>query len=261
MRLLLPLAAILAVLLVACGGGDDKTESPSATTSGSPTAIASMAAVASMTAQDRSEAEALLKAATLQLEDLPSGYTLDEERFSTNEETADEQKENPYAPTLEDLNRFGRILSYDASYSQEVTADTFTTGGTLFVQVTSAVYEESEGAAEALDFVRQQASDPGFADEFEQNFASSSGVQVKSATVSPMSFAKVGDDRLAFEMKITAVSPGIDTDLDFVARVVGVLRGRGIDSLTVLSVGSPSPVDELENLAHTLDERMKDAFE
>jgi len=259
MRLLLPLAAILAVLLVACGGGDDKTESPSATTSGSPTAIASMAAVASMTAQDRSEAEALLKAATLQLEDLPSGYTLDEERFSTNEETAQEQKDNPYAPTLEDLNRFGRILSYDASYSQEVTADT--TSGTLFVQITSALYQDSDGAAEALDFVRQQASDPGFADEFEQNFASSSGVQVKSATVSPMSFAKVGDDRLAFEMKITAVSPGTDTDLDFVARVVGVQRGRGIDSITVLSVGSPSPVEELEDLAHALDERMKDVFE
>ena len=259
MRLLLPLAAILAVLLVACGGGDDKPESPSATTSGSPTAIASMTAVASMTAQDRSEAEALLKAATLQLEDLPSGYTLDEERFTTNEETAQEQKDNPYAPTLEDLNRFGRILSYDASYSQEVTADT--TSGTLFVQITSALYQDSDGAAEALDFVRQQASDPGFADEFEQNFASSSGVQVKSATVSPMSFAKVGDDRLAFEMKITAASPGTDTDLDFVARVVGVQRGRGIDSITVLSVGSPSPVEELEDLAHTLDERMKDVFE
>jgi hypothetical protein len=218
-----------------------------------------MTPVASMTAQDRSEAEALLKTATLQLEDLPSGYTLDEERFSTNEETADEQKDNPYAPTLEDLNRFGRILSYDASYSQEVTADT--TSGTLFVQITSALYQDSDGAAEALDFVRQQASDPGFADEFEQNFASSSGVQVKSATVSPMSFAKVGDDRLAFEMKITAVSPGTDTDLDFVARVVGVQRGRGIDSITVLSVGSPSPVEELEDLAHALDERMKDVFE
>ena len=259
MRLLLPLAAILAVLLVACGGGDDKTESPSATTSGSPTAVASTTAVASMTAQDRSETEALLKAAALQLEDLPSGYTLDEERFSTNEETAQEQKDNPYAPTLEDLNRFGRTLSYDASYSQEVTADT--TSGTLFVQITSALYQDSDGAAEALDFVRQQASDPGFADEFEQNFASSSGVQVKSATVSPMSFAKVGDDRLAFEMKITAVSPGTDTDLDFVARVVGVQRGRGIDSITVLSVGSPSPVEELEDLARTLDERMKDVFE
>ena len=259
MRLLLPLAAILAVLLVACGGGDDKTESPSTEGPASPTAIASTTAVASMTAQDRSEAEALLKAATLQLEDLPSGYTLDEERFSTNEETADEQKDNPYAPTLEDLNRFGRILSYDASYSQEVTADT--TSGTLFVQITSALYQDSDGAAEALDFVRQQASDPGFADEFEQNFASSSGVQVKSATVSPMSFAKVGDDRLAFEMKITAVSPGTDTDLDFVARVVGVQRGRGIDSITVLSVGSPSPVEELEDLARTLDERMKDVFE
>ena len=254
MRLLLPLAATLAVLLVACGG-DDETESPSTGVPASP------AAVASMTADERAETEALLKAAALQLEDLPSGFTLDEEVCSTNEETAEEQKDNPYAPNLEDLNRFGRLLSYEASYSQEVTAGALATGGTLFLQVASAVYRDSEGAAEALEFVREGASDPGFAEEFQQNFASSSGVQVKSATISPMSFAKVGDDRIAFEIKILARSPGVDTDLDFVGRIVGVRRDRIIDSVTVLDLGPASPVEELEDLARTLDEHLKDALE
>ena len=254
MRLLLTLAATLAVFLVACGGGDE-TEPPPTGVPASPTAVASM------TAEERGDTEALLKAAALRLEDLPSGFTLDEEKFSTNEETAEEQKDNPYAPTLEDLNRFGRILAYEASYSQEVSPASLVAGGTLFLQVTSAVYRDSKGAGEALEFVRRQASDPGFAEEFQQNFAGGSGVQVKSATISPMSFAKVGDDRLAFEIKISAHSPDLDTDLDFVGRIVGVQRDRGIDSVTVLAVGSPSPVQELEDLARTLDERMKDALE
>jgi len=247
-RSLLPLAVISALFLVACGGGDDNE--PAAT--GVPTTAA---------VEDRAEAEALLKTTALRLEDLPSGFTLDEEKFSTNEETAEEQKDNPYAPTLEDLNGFGRILSYDASYSQEVSPDLLTNGGTLFMQTTAAVYDDSKGAEEAFEFVRDQTSDPGFAQEFQQNFASSSGIEVKSATISPMSFAEVGDDRLAFEIKITAHSPDLDTDLDFVGQIVGVRRDRGIESVTVLAVGTPSPIEELEGLARTLDERMKDALE
>jgi hypothetical protein len=76
-----------------------------------------------------------------------------------------------------------------------------------------------------------------------------------------MSFAKVGDDRLAFEIEISARSPDLGTDLDLVGRIVGVQRDRGIGSITVLAVGSASPVEELEDLARTLDERMKDALE
>ena len=254
MRLLvLPVAAIV-VLLVACGGGDETEPSPTK-------APASPTAVASMTAEERAATESLLKAAALRLEDLPSGFTLTEEKFTTNEETAEEQKDNPYAPTLEDLNRFGRILAYEANYSQEVSPDLLASGGALFLQVTSAVYRDSKGASEALEFIREGASDPGFADEFQQNFASGSGVQVNSTTISPMSFAKVGDDRIAFEIKISAHSPGVDTDLDFVGRIVGVRRDRGIDSITVLDLGTPSPVQELEDLARTLDQRMKDALE
>ena len=253
MRLLLPLAATLAVFMVSCGGGDETETSPTK-------APASPTAVASMTTEGRAATEALLKAAAIRLEDLPSGFTLDTEKFSTNEETAAEQTDNPYAPTLEDLNRFGRLLAYEANYSQEVSAGALAAGGTLYLQVTSAVYEDSAGASAALEFVREGASDPGFADWFQQNFASSSGVQVTSATISPMSFAKVGDGRLAFEIKISAPSPGLDTNLDFVGRIVGVQRDRIIDSITVLDLGTPSPVQELEDLAGTLDERMKDAL-
>jgi hypothetical protein len=239
------------VLLTACGGGDE--------TEPSPTKVpASPTAVASMTADERAATEALLKAAALRLEDLPSGFTLDEEKFTTNEEAA-EGSDSPGAATLEDMNRFGRILGYEANYSQEVSLGSLL-GGTLFLQATTVVYRDSAGARDAFELTRQRTSDPEFAKAFEASVAGSAG-EVRDASISPMSFAKVGDDRIAFEMKFTMHSPDLDTDLDFVGRIVGVRRDRGIDSITVLALGTPSPVQELEDLARTLDQRMKDALE
>ena len=151
MKLLLPLIAALALFLAACGGGDDNEAAPSGTTeapaTGSPAATATAAApTAAVTIEDRAEVEALLKAAALGLEDLPSGFTLDEERFTTNEEAARETSDSPGAATLEDMNRFGRILGYEASYSQEASVSALLEGGTLFLQVTTTAYQDSDGA-------------------------------------------------------------------------------------------------------------------
>ena len=273
MRLLLPLVAALALLLVACGGGDDENgdnePSPTATTAaaGEPQATAAPASAtapaptSAATVEDRPEVETLLKAAALQLEDLPSGYTLDDETFSTNEESAEDESELLGGPTLEDLNRFGRILGYEASYSQEAGLSSILEGGTLSLQVTTTLYEDSDGADKAFEFVREQASDPEFVEAFEESFAGSPGVEVRDASISPMSFAELGDDRLAFGIKVSAHSTELDQDFDFIARVVGIRRDRAIGSVTVLAVNESPPEDELEDLARTLDERMKDALE
>jgi len=262
-RLPLLLAATLAVFLVACGGGGDENKPSPAATSAAKKAAATAApasatatATAAATVEDRAATEALLKAASLQLEDLPSGFTLDDERFTTNEEAAAEQEGNPRAATLEDLNGFGRILGYEASYSQDVSA----TGSALSFQMTTTVYRDSKGAGEHFRFVREQTSDPEFIQAFEDSLAGS-GVEVKDATISPMSFADVGDDHLALELKVTAHSPDLDADFDVVSQLVGVRRDRGIGAITVTAVGSPESVGELEDLARTLDERLKDALE
>jgi hypothetical protein len=270
--LLLPLVAALAVLLVACGGGDDGDEnepSPTATTSAAgepqPTAAPASPAAGSptveATVEDRTEIETLLKAAALQLEDLPSGYTLDDETFSTNEESAEDESELLGGPTLEDLNRFGRILGYDASYSQEAGLSSILEGGTLSLQVTTTLYEDSDGADEAFEFVREQASDPEFVDAFEESFASTPGVEVQDASLTPLSFAELGDERLAFEFKVSAHSTDLDQDFDFIARLVGIRRDRLIGSVTILAVNESPSQDELEDLGRTLDERMNDALE
>ena len=277
MRLLLTLVATLAVLLAACGGGDDDNEpastgTPSSPAGGSPAAAATVAGgsptaaatasapTAAATVENRTEVEALLMAATLRLEDLPSGYTLDEEAFTTNEESAEDEGDLLGGPTLEDLDRFGRILGYEASYSQESSLGSLLEGGTLSLQVTTTIYQESDGADESFEWVREQASDPEFVEAFEESFASSPGIEVQDASLTAMSFADVGNDRLAYEFKVSAHSTDLDQDIEFIAHLVGVRRDRLIGSVTVLAVNEASPVEELEDVARTLDERMKDAL-
>jgi hypothetical protein len=254
------LAALIALGLVACAGKGKEaaTATPSpAVHATAALASPTIAATTTAAAEDRPEVEALLRAAALRLEDLPSGFTLDEEKFTTNEESATEGPSG--GPTLEDLNRWGRILGYEADYSQEVSLGSLL-GGTLFLQATTVVYRDSAGARDAFEFTRQRTSDPEFAKAFEESVAGSAG-EVRDASISPMSFAEVGDDRIAFEMKFTIHNPDLNTDFPYVVQIVGIRRGRGVGAVTVLAITSPSPVQELEELARTLDKRLKDALD
>jgi hypothetical protein len=263
MKFLLPLVAALAVFLAACGGGGgDETElSPESTTAGAPAAAETGAPpTAAATVENRTEVEALLKAASLQTEDLPEGFTLDNETFTTNEESVDENT-GPGAPTLEDFNSWGRVLGYDATYSEPEALSSLLEGGTLSLTVTTTVYEDSDGADEAFGFVRDQASDPEFVKAFEDSFASDSGVEVRDASISPLSLAELGDDRQAYEIKITAHSTDLDEDFEFVAQLFGIRRDRLVGAVTVFTVNAPPPEGQLEDLAGKLDERMKDALE
>jgi len=238
---------LLAVVIAACGGGGESEVSPAA----SATAAS---------AEDRARAEELLKTAALRAEDLPEGFTLDEETFVTNEESASKEGAFPGAPTLADLNRFGRILGYEAAYHREESLGS-PPAGTVSFLVTTDIYRDSEGAGEHFDLVRGQPSDPGFVKAFEEQFVGSGSVDLRDTSVSPISLADVGDDRMGFEIRFKARDPDLNSELDLVAHLVAVRRGRAIGAATVLAVGSPSPSGEPGDLAQKLDERLKDAFE
>ena len=266
MRLLLVLIAALALFLAACGGGDDDETEPSPAESPESTAAASPAAAETgaapteeATVEDGADVEELLKAASLQLEDLPEGYVLDEDTFTTNEEAAQEDG-GPAQPTLEDFNSWGRVLGYDATYSDPEALSSLLEGGTLSLTVTTTLYEDSDGAGDALDYVRDQAEDPEFVESFEETVASP-GVEVQDAGISPLSLADLGDDRQAYEMKITAHSTDLDQDFEFIAQLFGIRRDRLIGAVTVITINASPPEDQLEDLAGKLDERMKDALE
>jgi hypothetical protein len=245
--------AMVVVAMTACGGGDETEPSPTKA-SASPTTTAPTAVA---TVGDRAQVEALLKAAALQAEDLPSGLTLNDEKFLTNEESAAQESPYPGRPTLEDLNRFGRILGYEASYSPPALSTA--TGTILSLLVETDVYRDSKGADEHFEMVRQQPSDPGFIDAFQEQVKAAIG-DVQDASVSSMPFADMGDDRLAVEMRITAHYAGADQDLNLITQVVGIRRGRAIGFITVTALDSLSPSVELEDLARTFDQRLKDAL-
>ena len=238
---------LVAVVMTACGGNGENELSPTVTSAAAP-------------AEDRARVEELLKTAALRAEDLPEGFTLDEEKFVTNEESASKESAFPGAPTLDDLNRFGRILGYEAGYHPEESLG-LPPAGTVSFLVTTDIYRDSEGAGEHFDLVRRQPSDPGFVKAFEEQFAGSDDVDLRDASISSISLAKVGDDRMAFEIKFKARYPDLDSELDLIAQLVAVRRGRAIGAATALAVGSPSPLGESEDLAHELDERLKDALE
>jgi hypothetical protein len=222
---------------------------------------------ATTTAEERAAVEALLKSAVLLPEDIPEEFALDEdngETFSTNEDVAGEQLDVPGAPTLEDLNRLGRILGYDATYSREVAQDS-PLGSTLSLDVGIELYGDTKGAREAFDWMGSLFSDPELIEAW-QGQAPEGTVQV---SISPISFVDVGRDRNAYEIQETVYIAEIDSDVSLSAQLVFILRGSAIGSLTALAMGSPGPLQELEeltsqdleDLARTLDERMKDALE
>ena len=246
--------ALAGVLLAACGGDDEGEPASTGTAvAPSPTPVP-----AGSTAEERDAAGPILMAAALLPEDLPEGFTFDEERFLTNEESVDEDLDYPGAATLEDYSRWGQILEYEAEYSRE-TPPTLT-GATLSMQVTTILYRDSTGADESFEFVREQTSDPEYIKAQEQKSAEE-GQPIRDVSISPISFPGVGDNRMAFELRFTMYAPNFQRDLDFVAQAVAIRRGRAIGAIETLAVGSPHPLEEVEALARTLDERMKDALE
>ena len=262
-----------AAVFSACGGGDETEVPPTGgfgfmpwiasptavATTAAPTAVASTAApTAAAAVEDRAQVEALLKAAALRRDDLPEGFTLEEEEFITNEEAAEEDR--PYGgPTVEDLNRFGRILGYAATYSPE-TPPALAPATLSFVTGTTA-HQDSDGAHEHFEFVRQQVSAPQFVQATQDAFTESSDAEIRDIGIFPLSLPEVAEDRMAFEVWLKAHYPDPDRDLDFFMPIVAILRDGTISSVMLSAVGSPWPVQDLEALARTLDRRLKEALE
>lgn len=238
--------ASAAVLLAACGGGDNGEP---ATPTPPPTPP---------TTEERDAAGPLLMAASLTEEDMPEGFAFAEDRFLTNEESADEELDYPGAATVDDHNRWGQVLTYEIEFTRE--APPTLTGATLSVEVSTILYRDSGGAAEAFEFLRQQTSDPAYVEALQQE-STAIGAEIRDLEISPVSFAGVAEDRMAFEAKFTAYDPQRGEDLDFVSQLVAIRRDRAIGTLVVRAIGSPHPLEEVEDLARTLDERMKDALE
>jgi hypothetical protein len=124
--------------------------------------------------------------------------------------------------------------------------------------VSTILYRDSTGADESLEFIRQQTSDPEYVRALQQ---AGTGQELRDLEISPVSFADIGENRMAFEARFKAYDPERGQDLDLVSQLIATRRGRAIGTLVVRAVGSPHPLEEVEDLARALDEHMKDALE
>jgi hypothetical protein len=263
--LVIALAVGALVIGVACGDGEDEEgqAGPTATAQAdTPTVTAetpTAAAAATPALADRAELEALLKSMALALEDLPSGFTLEEEKFETNEEAAVDYPDG-VEQGLANYARWGRLLGYQATYSTEVSLATLMAGGTVYIMVGTTLYEKPGGASEAMAEGKGRLLDSEeqakLLEEFKKDNPS-----WKDPQFAPMSFADVGDDTFAYQLtgKVSTTEPGLEVAA--VGQFVVVRRGRAIGTVVLAALQGPSPMQELEAMVRELDERMKDALE
>jgi len=234
--LALAVVAVPAVVGVGCGGGGE--EGPSATS----------------VPVDRPTLEAMLRSVAPTLDDLPSGFVLQEEAFTDNEEAAETDPEGKQA-ALARLDGWGRLLGYDATHMTNDPLGTFISGGTASVSVSLNIFQTSEGAAAGMEWGREVAADPG------QSVALIPGVI--ALETEPMSFPSIGDETLAARFTGTLRPEGVEfeVDVDFVAHLVAIRRGRATAHIIVGAIGGATPGQEVEDIIRTLDERLSQALQ
>jgi hypothetical protein len=205
---------------------------------------------------DRPTLEATLKKMALLVEDLPPGFVLQDpgELLTDNKEAAEVDTTGRLA-SLTRLDEWGRLLGYQASYMTNDPLGTYINGGDATVTLSLSIFRTPEGAAAGMEWGRGVATDTS------QAIGLIPGVIALEAK--PMSFPTIGDETLAAEYKGTIRPQGMDVqiDVDFVAHLVAIRRGRATAQLLVAAIGGATPGQEVENMIRTLDERMAQALQ
>jgi len=265
------LGVALAVALTACGGGETETP-PTATASAAGAAQATAATesptvAATLTVQERNAAEALLKAAALRPEDVPVGLHLEDEGFATNEEAGEvgdilvKMFYSANGVALKDrFSSLGRILGYHANYKADAPSDPSSSSGTSF-NVAVDLYQDEAALHADFGLFRQDLPDETAVRKNTQELYEALGMELMDLDMSLLAFTGVGDERVAREMKVTVRAPDLDTEFYAVARWIYIRRDRLFGSLSMITVNASPPLEQLEALARTMDQRMKDALE
>jgi len=205
---------------------------------------------------DRPTLEATLKSMALTVEDLPPGFVLQDpgELFTDNKEAAEVDPTGRLA-SLARLDEWGRLLGYQASYMTNDPLGTYMKGGDATVTLSLSIFRTPEGAAAGMEWGRGVAADTSQAIGFIPGVIALEG--------EPMSFPSVGDETLAIRYRGTIRPQGMDVqiDVDFVAHMVVIRRGRATAQLLVAAIGGATPGPEVEEMARTLDERMAQALQ
>ncbi len=230
------LIALLFATAMGCGGGGEGEVTPTPGASPTPTAT-----------PIPPELKEQLQPMVLQLEDLPSGVVLAEERFVTNEESAagSEDEEGRLAM----LEEWGRILGYDVTYpaNEEVVSQI----GLILVNSTASLYASEEGASASFADAVQTARTTDWADLF----GAAQGVDVEE-------MANPGwvDEMLWLRITAKAALGEQAQEETFANDVVIFRQGPARASLMVGWVMGRGSGDLMEQLAEAQAQRLKDAL-
>jgi hypothetical protein len=222
------LAVVVLAVAVACGGGGDEeatvAPSPGATGTpvGTPTAVPS-------------ELEDQLKGMVLQLSDMPAGFSLAQEGFSTNQDVAGDG-ENAQA-TLAKVTEWGRILGHGVVFSADASAES----GVLLVDSTVSLYQSDSGAvasfADALDTARTT--------DWEATVGEATDVSVEE--VPPLD---VADEMFWIRISGTALVGEPASEHPFIQDIILLRVGRARGSVSVLTSAADAAV-MVENMVRT----------
>jgi len=220
---LLLLVASLSLVAAACdGGGGEETPSPVPP-----------------------ELKDQLKRMVLQADDVPEGFKLVDEAFSTNEESA-ASADDPQSH-LADLERWGRILGYEVTYESSAPA---VAGQTILFSVysTASIYESNEGASASL----ADAVEVARTTDWPVRFAGAENVEMKEVPISGLA-----DE--ARWLRIT--EKGNTGEQVFAFDIVMLRQGSGRGSLQIGSFGTEESKQVVEQLARVQADRMRSALD
>ena len=220
------LSVVLAAVAAACGGGGDEgTVSPSPGATGTP-------------AGTPSAVEEQLKRMTLQLNDLPTGFSMEEGTFSTNEDVAG-ASEDPQAE-LATLAEWGRILGYNAIFSPDPNATN--AAGVFIVESTVSLYETDTGAAASF----ADAVDTARTTDWPATITQATGLKVEE-----LPSLDVADEMLWFRISGTAPIGEAGNEQTFVEDMALLRVGRGRGSIAMASAGGDAASQLMEGLIRT----------
>ena len=193
------------------------------------------------------EVEEQLQRMVVQLEDLPSGVVLAEERFVTNEESAAGSADREGRLAM--LEEWGRILGYDVTYpaNEEVMEQV----GLILVNSTASLYDSEEGARASFADAVQTARTTDWAALFDGAW----GVEEEAMASPPLV------DEMLW-LRITAKAAlGEGTEEQEFANDIAIFRqGRARGSLMVAWVMDRGNSDFMQQLARAQAEHLKNAL-
>lgn len=211
---------------MACDGGGDEGEA-------TPTPV-------------DAQVQQQLKQMVLPLEDLPTGVTLAEEYFATNEESAAATSDP--AGRLAKLEEWGRILGYEVTYqpNPEVLSQT----GLILVNSNASLYASEEGASASFADAVQTARTTDWAAQF----GGAQDVQVDEVPSPPLA-----DEMLWLRVTVKAEAAGLAEET-FAQDVILFRQGPARAGLMVAWSLESGSSDFVQQVAEGQAQRLKEAF-